>query len=345
MEDVFEIKLFLKTEDDNVHIGSFMIDLNILLSERCKASNDLFLTVKNLKITFYDISQKKSDNSLILVSKLSLIRSDLRLNEYDSMSNYFLDLFKNKRNQFLTEIENTKSDPKEYRQVLTKLLTENYYDEIDSNIMPLDVDENMIPDAKTTNIDILINVFSNEDSFSNYQEYSLLKLKALEKNYLDRNQKLKIRNNEKLFYKLSKKKLLELLNLEGDSKEFVKEAISFFYKENTSYIDFEIIKVEYAVESEAEKNNINLLEYVYFTHCMLSDKNKLVSQDKNVLIPTLTSKDKDKGFLAFSTANYNSAENRNICDCSNYSLHITVISAMRLTFNKHNSMLHFHLFY
>ena len=334
MENVFEIKLFLKTEDDNVHIGSFMLDLNILLSERCKASNDIFLTIKNIKITFYDISQKKTENSLILYSKLVLIRSELKLSEFESMNNQLVDIFKSssKRTQLLGDVEKNKQNAKELKKVLTNCFTENYYEEIDSNLMALDIDENTIPGNKTTNIDILINVFSNEESMANYQEYLLLKQKALDKGYINKNQKLKIRNGEKekLFYKLSRKKLFELVNLEGENKDFLKECLTLYNKENTSYIDFEIIKVEYLVENETDKNNVNLFDFFYFLHVLLSDKGK---QDKqhNVLIPSLTSK--DKAFMASSLNHYE------YDSCSNHNIKITVISAMRLTRNKHSNII------
>jgi len=337
MENVFEIKLFLKTEDDNIHIGSFMLDLNILLSERCKASSDLYLTVKNLRTTFYDIGKKKSENSLILISKLILIRSDLRLNEFETMNSCLAELFKNlgRRTKFLSDVENSKSNAKDFKKVLSSYLTEDYYDEIDSKIMALDIDENTIPENRTSHMDILINVFSNEDSFANYQEYSDLKQKAIEKNYIERSQKLKLRNNEKLFYKLSKKRLLEIVNLEDDSKEFIKDALNLYLKEYNSYIDFEIIKVDYVVENESEKNNIFLLDFFYFVNCLITDKTSkfIVGNEKNVLIPSIGSK--EKAFFS-SINNKNNLEEYN--SANNGSIKLTVISAMRLTYNKQSKL-------
>jgi hypothetical protein len=73
MEGVLEIKLFLKTDEDNLNVGSFMIDLSLLLNGNCKISNNYYTT--NTLISFYDHSTKQVDELVQVSLKLSLIKS------------------------------------------------------------------------------------------------------------------------------------------------------------------------------------------------------------------------------------------------------------------------------
>ena len=77
MEGVLEIKVFLKTEEDNIVLGSFMIDLSLLFSNYCKVSGALY-TATTL-ISFYDNESKKVDELVRISLKLSLIRSGISL--------------------------------------------------------------------------------------------------------------------------------------------------------------------------------------------------------------------------------------------------------------------------
>jgi hypothetical protein len=77
MEGVLEIKLYLKTEEDNINIGSFMIDLSLLFSSNCRVSGAL-QTASTL-ISYYDNQTKKVDELLRISVKLALIRSGIDL--------------------------------------------------------------------------------------------------------------------------------------------------------------------------------------------------------------------------------------------------------------------------
>ena len=75
MEGILEIKLFLKTEEDNIHIGSFMIDLSNLLSNNCRVSGALHTATTIIR--YYDNQTNKVDDLIRISVKLSLIRSGI----------------------------------------------------------------------------------------------------------------------------------------------------------------------------------------------------------------------------------------------------------------------------
>jgi hypothetical protein len=73
MEGVLEIKVYLKTEEDNINIGSFMIDLSLLFNEKCRVS--AALQSASTCISYYDNQTKKVDELIRISVKLALIRS------------------------------------------------------------------------------------------------------------------------------------------------------------------------------------------------------------------------------------------------------------------------------
>jgi len=93
---LFEIKFYLKSEDDNdINIGSFILDLSKLLSIESKI-NEKFYFSKNANVNLYENSNALFDG-VKLATDFMLIKSDYEKSEfmqfYESMKNVYLNNF------------------------------------------------------------------------------------------------------------------------------------------------------------------------------------------------------------------------------------------------------------
>lgn len=95
-DNLFEIKMYLKSEDDNdINIGSFILDISKLLSSESKINDKIYFS-KNANVNLFENSNVLLDG-VKLATNFSLIKSEYEksdfLSFYESMKNIFLNNF------------------------------------------------------------------------------------------------------------------------------------------------------------------------------------------------------------------------------------------------------------
>lgn len=95
-DNLFEIKFYLKSEDDNdINIGSFILDISKLLSIESKINEKIYFS-KNANVNLFENSNALLDG-VKLATNFSLIKSDYEKSDflqfYESMRNIFLNNF------------------------------------------------------------------------------------------------------------------------------------------------------------------------------------------------------------------------------------------------------------
>jgi hypothetical protein len=244
LEGLFEIKLYVKTEEDNINIGSFMIDLSKLLLPECKSQN-IYSCSSN--VYFCDLNSKGQE-SIKLSTHLSLFKSDLDCQEFFEVYRIVSNSLNNNVLSLRDRIDN------DSKGLLRTLITPNFWEYIDMELLNLEADNG---DLNINNIARLIEIFTDKKVFSEIYDYNDVI------NEIFKNKKFNLKKTNKLTidkFSFTEDRLKEIFaNIDG---ELFENLISI-YRAHKPNVDLSVY--------HSDSNNIDLLDFILFLYSYKSE--------------------------------------------------------------------------
>jgi len=271
IESILEIKIFIKTEEENENIGSFLIDLSKVFESNYKINENIYFS--DLAYSYCYNFEKNREESLKLSFSFALIKSDLSSREF---SGFYKDMKTNSK-EILKKLNDSNLICEELRGMLKNYNEgsfKEYYSYIDLNLISL---EDYHGNVKLENIKNMCKIFSPEDN-NRYDEI-LYGNEIIHEIFSNKILNLKSTSDAGVSqYSLTKEKLVEVLKYKNNDLNLINELdslVDYYLCKISEWNDRSYFAV-YAMKNLKESYHIDLFD------CIFELKNLIYSPKENI---------------------------------------------------------------